>query len=189
MSVCTAPFGTSQVSWIEFKDDQKREQFYANRDKIRQKDPEADLPYYRSAVGFVYHNYLTTASGWCSADEETGDPNDTRQIRIWNAVKELIPSFGDYKRIEIADEFRDRVFSRILPGSPFVGAYRYQNVALRVIAFVLLLMEIPIRYIWTFIFKRIMDIYSFKNPNFAEYYKFRATISAGQPIAEILKFL
>lgn len=187
MTIFGAQFGTTQVSWVEFKDADEKFEFYKNLREENLNSLSISQSYYRSATSFVYHNYFDQR---IHGDDEV-DPlaDDSRQIRIWNAVKKLIPSFGDYKNIDITTEFEDRVFSPILPESSFKDAHCYRSTALRIFALIPLLFEIPVRYLATFIFCRIMDIYSFKNPDFAEYYKFRATIYNEQPFVEITKII
>jgi len=177
MTLYQTQYGQSIVSWNEFKED-----ISPNSDEVW------ELMRGQTAASFVYHHYLNPKFPH-GDDEDDVLASDPKQIRIWNAVKNLIPSFGDYKKIIISIEFQHHVFGPIFPKSPFTDAYRYNNVALRIAAFALLLMEMPIRYLGNFIFNRAMDIYSFKNPNFAEYYKCREAIYVGQPFLEMTNLI
>ena len=109
------------------------------------------------------------------------------EVKIWNAVQKLIPTFGDYKKIEISASFIDCVFSPIIPDSPLIALARHKRTALHICAYVLLLIEAPIRHFGVFIICRAMDLYSLVNPNFAEFYKFRAKINSNHPLSEVIK--
>lgn len=108
------------------------------------------------------------------------EPSDGEK-KIWSTVKTLIPTFGDEKNIKISHSFVENVFAPIIPDSPFLDLARHERIAFRIIGLVILVLEIPFRALGVFIFCRAMDIYSFSNPDFAEYYRFRAKINTWHP--------
>ena len=139
--------------------------------------------------------------------EDYGSPKESQKTKkIWHALQS---QYSELKEKKLEDcsvdaKFIKHVFSPIIPDSPILKmanlslygtSFRKNHGILSAICekiahlagSILLIAEMPLRYLAVAILNLGLKIYAFRNPNFAEYYRFRVNINRHNPLHHLLQ--
>lgn len=121
--------------------------------------------------------------------------------KVWKGTGQLIPEIKHMEatKVQISAGFIDHVYAPIIPDSimlkflyekdPVVSSFfccqKVAIVALTVMCYALLVLEIPLRYIATAILNIGLEVYAFRNDDLAAYYQFRLMLNRDRPLQAI----